>query len=268
MIYIQPGDVYDKDKPRVLFDNLFTRSNAVVSGDEDPLFPVSNMLTGATWDFWKPPSSALSNAVATFPAGRFANCAFIGAHNLGSTGASFRIQYSTDGGASWSALIPLTAPADDSPIMVMFPRVNGNAFRLQQIDGPSTIGVFIIGVSLDFQYGIEARTTTFSHSHRIEVMGGNSIGGQFLGQKIRRKGGNTSLNFPWLEEGWVNNDMSDFETHYNEGKPFAMALNPERNEDELAYCWRPDGASELRPTYLPGTRAMDMNMQVEYYVGS
>lgn len=267
MIYIQPGDVFDKDKPRVLFDNLFTRNNAVISGDADANFPISNMLTGPTWDYWRAPSASLSNAVATFPANRFANCAFIDAHNLGSTGSSFRIQYSEDGGATWSALIPLTAPADDSPIMVMFPRVSGDAYRLQQINGPASIGVFIIGMSLDFEYGI-SDPVSFRHGHRVDVMGGNSIGGQFLGQKIRRKGGGTTIEFPWLTSDWVNNDMADFENHYNEGKPFAMALRPNYDDEELAYCWRPDSANELRPSYQQNGQAFSMNMQVDYYVQS
>jgi hypothetical protein len=125
----------------------------------------------------------------------------------------------------------------------------------------------MLGEKLAFEYGVEDMVS-FRHGQKIEVMGGNSIGGQFLGQKIRRKGGNTSLSFPWLSSDWVDDEMAAFEAHYNEGKPFAMALRPDYNAKELAYCWRPDGGSELRPQYQQNGRSASMNMQVDYYVGS
>jgi hypothetical protein len=123
----------------------------------------------------------------------------------------------------------------------------------------------MLGNKLPFEYGMEDMVS-FRHGERVEVMGGNSIGGQFLGQKIRRKGGNTNFSFPWLTAGWVNNDMAMFEAHYNDGKPFGMALRPSYDADELAYCWRPDGGGELRPQYQMKGVSFSMNMQVDYYV--
>lgn len=264
MIYIQPGLVYDTDRPTVLYNNLYEQGT--LGGSEAVGFPLANAITGSTWDYWRTPSTAAASIETTLGAQTAANCLFIDAHDMATVGADFRLRVSTDGGATFpTTVIDWTTPADNSPIMVLFPSVSGNVWQLSQRNGPASIGVVMLGEKLAFEYGVEDMVS-FRHGQKIEVMGGNSIGGQFLGQKIRRKGGNTSLSFPWLGADWVNNSMSGFEAHYNEGKPFAMALRPDYASDELAYCWRPDSAGELRPHYQVKGVSFSMNMQVDYYV--
>lgn len=263
MIYIGAG-VTDTDKPVVLYDNLFTQGT--LSGVADPDFPVGNAVTGTTWDFWKPDSPSIRSITVDLGASATADCAFIDAHELATVGASVRVQTSTDG-VSWSSASQLYTPTDNSPIMIIFSPASSRYWRIIQTDGPAAVGVVMLGERLTFEYGF-SDPVSFNHGKQVEVMGGNSLGGHFLGQKIRRKGGNTSFNFPWLSADWVNNEMAMFETHYNEGKPFAMALRPNYDDEELAYCWRPDGASELRPSYQVNGRAMTVDMQVDYYVGT
>lgn len=186
---------------------------------------------------------------------------------MATVGADFQIERSINGGASWISVTDWITPDDNSAIMVLFPTESGDLWRINQRNGPASIGVVMLGEKLAFEYGI-TDPVSFRHGKRIEVMGGNSIGGQFLGQKIRRKGGNTTLDFPWLTSDWVNNQMAVFEGHYNAAKPFGMALRPDYDDQEVAYCWRPDNGSELRPQSQANGRAMSMNMQVDYYVGS
>ena len=267
MIHVQTGAV-DTNRPRALFDNAFASSAGTITGDADTSFPVSNLATETTWEYWKPPSASLADAIVTLTSSVFADCAFIGAHELGSSGARFRIHYSQDGGTTWVPIITLTAPTNDEPIMVVFPRVSANAFRLQQIDGPAPIGIFMIGEALVFENGVDQRYTSFRHGQRIEVQGGNSLGGHFLGQRIRRRGGNTSIRFPLLTSDFVDTDMDEFETHYNDGRAFAFATNPDFRETDLAYCWRPDDANELRPQYFENGIYEEFTMNVEYYVGA
>lgn len=265
MIHIEFGNIYDADKPTVLYQNLF--ADGAISGDEAVGFPVENAASEATGEYWKPPSGAEASLNTTLASQVDADCLFIDAHELGSVGADFRLRVSTDGGATFTTVVDWMTPTDNSPIMVLFPKITGNYWQLQQRNGPAAIGVVMIGAKMAFQYGVEDMVS-FRHGRKIEVMGGNSLGGQFIGNKIRRKGGNTSLSFPYLEADWVNDVMADFEAHYDEGKPFAMALGPKFDPSEVAYCWRPDRAPELRPQYLNLGRALSMGMQVDYYVGT
>lgn len=263
MIYIESGAA-NTDVPVILYENLF--AEGTLSGVADPDFPVENAVTGTTWDYWMPDSSSLRGIIVDLGSSEFANCAFIDAHDMATVGASFRVQVSTDG-ATWVNASNLYTPSDNSPIMVLFSGQSSRYWRIYQIDGPAKVGVVMLGTKLPFEYGV-TDMVSFRHGQRVEVMGGNSIGGQFLGQKIRRKGGGTTLEFPWLTANWVNNDMAMFEAHYNDGKPFGMALRPNHDDEELAYCWRPDNASELRPTYQQNGQAFSMNIQVDYYVQS
>lgn len=264
MIYIHPGAVYDTDMPTVIYDNLFTQGT--LSGTAETGFPLGNAVSGATWDYWRTPSTAAASIEAVLSSQSSADCLFIDAHNMATVGAEFRLRVSTDGGATFpTTIIDWTAPDDNSPIMVLFPTATGDVWQLSQRNGPASIGVVMLGEKLAFEYGIED-PVSFRHGERIEIMGGDTLGGQFVGQQIRRKGGNTSFNFPWLTRDWVNNQMAEFEAHYNEGLPFGFALRPSYDADELAYCWRPQGGQELRPQYQQMGKAMSMNMQVSYYV--
>lgn len=264
MIYIRPGAV-DTDKPSALYENIF--AEGVLSGNAAAGFPLENAITGSTWDYWKPVDGAARGVTVTLDEPMTADCLFIDAHNMATVGADYRLDISTDGGANWSNVTGWTVVDDNSPIMVLFPERYGNAWRTIQRNGPASIGVIMLGKRLVFPHCIDDRYTSFQHGHNIEVLGGNSLGGQFLGQKIMRRGGNTSLTFPFLESEWVDTMMSPFETHYNEGKPFAFAANPDFRDTDVAYCWRPDRASELRPTYFEGGKFQDFTMEVDYFVG-
>ena len=265
MIYIQPGAVYDTDRPTVIYDNLFTQG--ALTGTAAAGFPKENAFTGSTWDYWQAVDDTTRTIGVDLSSQEDADCLFIDAHDAATVGAEFRVRYSTDGGSSYSTATDWIAPTDNSPIMVLFPSRTGNSWQIQTRNGPAKVGVIMLGPKLAFEYGVNDMVS-FRHGERIEVMGGNSLGGQFLGQKIRRKGGNTSLSFPWLSANWVNNDMAMFEDHYNSGLPFGFALRPDYDADELAYCWRPDNGGELRPQYQQNGQAFTMNMQVEYYVAT
>lgn len=263
MIYIETGAVYDTDMPTVLYENLFTQGT--LSGAASSSFPKENAITGSTWDYWQAIDDITRSISVDLATQETADCLFIDAHDAATVGADFRLRVSVDGGLNYVALTDWITPADNSPIMVLFPSSTGNSWQLQTKDGPPKVGVIMLGQKLAFEYGIED-PVSFRHGDRIEIMGGDTLGGQFVGQQIRRKGGNTSFSFPWLTADWVNNQMAEFEAHYNDGLPFGFALRPSYDADELAYCWRPQGGQELRPQYQQMGKAMTMNMQVSYYV--
>lgn len=265
MIYIAPG-ASDVDKPSALFDNLFIQG--AVTGGSAPDGPVTNAITGSTWDYWYPNVSSTSAISVSLPNQRYADAAFIDAHNLGTSGGQVRVQRSTDNGGSWTTIYDWVSTLDNNPLMFLFPGGNGNAYRIEHRNATnSAIGVVMIGKRLIFPFGVDDRYTSFPHARRIDVMGGNSLGGQFLGQKIIRRGGNNSITFPLLDAQWVDVDMYPFESHYNTGKPFAFATKPSFRANDLAYCWRPDRASELRPTYSEGGLYEDFTMEVDFFNG-
>lgn len=263
MITIENG-AFDGSAPTALYENLFTEGTLTGTGSTG--FEVANAVTGTTWDFWRPPSAAVASIQVVLSTSQIADCAFIAAHDLFTNSAQVRVQYSTNGGTTWINATDWITPADNEAIMLLFPEFTGNAWRIQQRNGPANIGVAMVGKKLAFESGIDGRRVGFVHGHKVEVMGGNSVGGQFLGQRVRRRGGNIRVRFPWLTTPWVTDNMIPFERHYNDGIPFAFAGNPAYDADDLAYCWRPDNGSELRPNYVENGRAAEITMAMEYYV--
>ena len=265
MIYIEGVSVTDTDKPTVLYSNIL--KDGTLTGDADAAYPLVNAISVSTWDFWKTPSATAGYIVVTLASQTTADCCFIDAHDMATVGADFRIERSTDGGTIWLPVTDWITPADNSPIMVLFDSAAGNTWRIGQRNGPATIGVIMLGEKLAFEYGIED-PTSFRHGVRVEVLGGDTLGGHHNPSMVVRRGGETSFSFPWLTSSWVNTTMDPFEAHYNDGKAFGMALRPGYDANEVAYCWRPDGGSELRPSYQQNGRAMSMNMRVSYYVAA
>ena len=264
MIYIEPGLVYDTNRPTALYDNIYL--DGTLQGTADADFPIGNAVTGPTWDFWRTPSTSAASIEVLLADQTDANCLFIGAHDMNTVGADFRLRVSVDGGSNFTTVLDWTTPSDNSPIMVLFPRNTGNLWQLSQRNGPASIGVVMLGEKLAFCGGIDGSRVGFAHGNRVELMGGNSVGGQFLGQRVRRRGGNTSVTFPWLTSPFVDDTMAPFQVHYNDGRPFAFAGNPSYDDNDLAYCWRPDSGSELRPRYIQNGLGVEINMAMDYYV--
>lgn len=262
MIYIETGAT-STDKPCVLYDNIFL--DGTLSGSDTTGFELSNAISGSTFDYWQPPDATWRSIIVTLAGQTAADCVFIDAHDIATVGADVKVQRSTDAGVSWIDVTDWITPSDNTPIMIFFPSSSGDAWRVSQRNGPASIGVVILGEKLAFEYGVEDMVS-FRHGHKVEIMGGDTLGGQFVGQKVRRKGGSTSFSFPWLTASWVNNTMAMFEAHYNDGLPFGMSIRPDYDLNEVAYCWRPEGVSELSPRYTEMGKAFNMTMDVKYYV--
>lgn len=266
MIYIETGAT-GASSPTALYENLLTEGTLTGTGSTG--FEISNAVTGATWDFWRPPSAVSAFSVGvSLSTQEAADCAVIAAHDAATVGADIRVQYSTDGGTTWLDASSWVTPTDNDVVMILFPSQTGNAWRLQQRNGPAAVGVVMIGSKLAFEYGVDGSRVGFQHGHKVEVMGGDTLGGQFVPQKVRKKGGQVSVTFPWITSAFADNTMAMFEDHYNDGKPFAFAGNPSYDAYDVAYCWRGEGGGELAPSYIEGGIAAQMTMRVSYYVGT
>ena len=264
MIFIEPG-VTNTNTPTVIFDSIIIDSTVTFTSQETG-FGAVNTLGVETYSWWKPTAADVVDGTSqvqyTLSTPSTADCAFIESHDLGTIGATVEIQYFD---VSWKTAASIT-PSDNSPIMILFPEQSSSNWRVEvSTTSQYHIGIVLIGNRLVFPTGVDSRYTSFVHSGNFEIMGGNSLGGQFLGQKVIRKGGNTSLIFPLLDTSFVDNDMLMFENHYNTGQPFGFATKPNAFAGDLGYCWRPDNSSELKPKYRDGSLYQEFTMNVDFY---
>jgi hypothetical protein len=253
----------DTDKPMLLYSNLFEDGTITVSSETSD-GQGANAIEDTTFDFWTPAVASASITVDRgFSAG--ADCLCIAAHDMATQGANFTLQTSTDG-VTYTAIGVFLSPLTDDTIIVLFPLTFSRYWRFNIFNGPASIGVIKLGRRLVIDGGVISGHLSINHGKKIELLNSTSIGGQFLGNRIKRIGAETTIDFGLLERDFVDNDMAVFEDHYNSGRTFFYAGNPDFMPEDMGYCWRPERGGELSPTYEEGGVLMSVSMDVSAYV--
>lgn len=222
--------------PTVLFENVLLASTATVTGGGDSDLAFS----GGTYDFWEA-TSATSYIDFALSVAAPMDCLCIAAHTLGSVGATVSLSI---GGVE----ITSYSPDDDSAIMMLFPYTVGDDVRLTVTDGPAQIGVIMCGKSLSFQRGISGGYVPTDWGVRREILGGTTIEGQFLPQRVIKRTGETRVSLVSIDASWWSAEGEAFQYHYDEGQPFFFAGGPSLFSNDIAYCQRGPSNSEMRPT--------------------
>jgi len=249
--------------PTFLLENIFTSPGTLtVVGGGDAL--ATRAFSGATFDFWQADSNSGSLTISLDTAAT-ADTLCIAAHNAGTRKAEISIL--KDIGAGFVTVGSFT-PTDDSPIMIAFPEDEAAEWRVNFLAGtapaPVRVGVLMLGRRLTLQRGLEGGYVPTNWGQRVEVLGGETLSGQFLGQRVIRRSGQTRISPVVMDSAWwvVNGDP--LRAHYDEGLPFFYAGSPSLFPNDLAYCWRAPSAEEMRPAYQLGG-FISVGFEVNFY---
>lgn len=251
-------------KPMVLFDSVlsrgtFTFSSEVVGAE------AANALEETTFDYWTPtavPATLTTESAMT----EKVDCMAIAAHDIGTTGATVSVEHSADG-VIWVE-VGSHAPTDDTTIVMVFKPVTAKWWRLVVSGAVASIGVVRMGFRLVFPSGINTGYTPINLARRITVQGGVTVGGQFGGQRITKRGASTTVSVAAMDRSFVDNDMADFHLHYDEGRSFFWAGGPAIFPNDVAYCWRPPTGGEIKPSYVESGVLAEFSMTIEAYVNA
>lgn len=251
------------DGPVALFDNAFARGR-ITAGPVDGQNVAHNVLGPQTYDYFKP-ASMPSFIISNLPTNESINSIAIAAHNLGSSGANIRFIRTPSDSEPWVEIVRLW-PVNDLPLLVMFPERWTKAIGME-IAGPRapSIGVVMAGRRFVFPSMVTAPYVPLNRARRVELLAGNSLGGQMFDARIKRLGGDTRIGFNPVPRAWAHDTLPAFADHYDAGKPFFFASSPSLNPTDVAYARRAQGAGELRPEWRAGGRFVDMALEVETY---
>lgn len=249
-------------KPMVLYDSVFARgtltaSSEAVGGD------VANALDEQTSDYWTATTDS-SNMTVELPVAERVDCLAIAAHNMATEGATVAVQRS-ENGTSWTTVSTVT-PTTDDVVLVLFKPVVALWWRIVVTGGACNLGIVRLGSRLVFPSGINTGYTPINLARRIEVQGGITVGGQFSGQRIIRRGANTTVSVAPMDRSFVDNDMAAFHLHYDEARSFFWAGGPSIMPNDVAYCWRPATGGEIRPMYVESGELAEFSMNIEAFV--
>ena len=253
----------DVDGICILHSNRFDIGTLTYSS-ETTGFEAANALADETWNSWKPASVPATITIEKFSPSS-ADCCGISAHNMGSTGASFKVQYSSDG-VTWNDATSLISPLTDATIMVFFPEVLSGWFRLRIVDAVCNIGNFKVSKKLAFGTGVISGHKPIHHSQVIDMLSNKSQTGHLLGNRVIRRGAVASVDAGLVDRAFAENDLANFEANYNSGRSFYYCGSPSETPLDMGYCWRPNGGDVMNITWEEGDALAQVDFGVEVYV--
>lgn len=261
MIYIRNGAT-NYDCSNVLYENILKTGVVTDSGSTSPYF-VAALKEDETYTSWRG-NSASSWVAVDAGSARYVNAVAIVGHTMFSDSASFRVESSNDG-ATYTAATPYIAPTDNSDIFVMLPNIKARYWRISIASGPATISCLMIGQKLAFGVTPLIGHKALHHSKKYTMMLNESLGGQFLGNRVNKVGIDGSVNLGYLDRTFVEGDVSLFEDHYNNGGTFMWAADPVSSPNDMGYCSRADGGNEMEIVFDGGPNLAAVSFEVKAY---
>ena len=263
-IIIDRTEVATDKAPLVLWDNVFaqgtlTASTEATNGEKE------NAISETTYDFWTPTALPATIGV-TLGVSTAVSYVGIAAHNLFTNGCTVAVEY--DNGGVWTELASVT-PTDNKTLMIAFTETSDTDFRLS-ITGTTapSIGVIFMGTALQFETGILPSYTPIAYAENIELLMSQTMNGQFITNRVNRRGASTEVNLNILDRTFVEaTPFQSFRDHYNSGKSFFFASNPSELDFDVGYCWRNSGG-EMRPSFTDDGIFYRTSMSLEAYIGN
>jgi hypothetical protein len=143
-----------------------------------------------------------------------------------------------------------TSPSDNSALMLLFNQVNTRYIKLS-FAGASvfSLGVVYAGSTLDMIRPFYAGHTPDSMGRMTTIKPTKSVGGQWLGRSIIRKGFNSSYSWKNIPVDWYRSNVDPFAVSA-QSYPFFIAWNALEEPEDCLYAWTD---KDISPT-LQGQR--------------
>lgn len=263
------------DNPFIAWDNLGAGAGVTYAGGATLAGGgAANAFTGSTYDYWLADvTTTMAGLWVIFPSAITINFVGIAAHNIGTLGATVRVQRSTDSGATWAdAGAGATTPTDDAAIGFRMKSTGNDATHWRiWVSGltagdPLAIGVAFFGNEMVMPTRFYDGFSPIITPTEVQLQSNVTVGGNFLGQSVIAQGSTIRAEFQHLDPAFVRGDFKGFQTAFNRGAPFFFAWRPTTWANDLHYCWR-DG-DVIRPTNAGGLNFMSLGLSARAYEAS
>lgn len=217
--------------------------------------------TGTTYDRWVATGAAGGNASLQLALGAPASLSFcaITAHNIGTLGASVRVEYSVNGGSSWiDCGAGTAAPDDNQAIGFYFDAVSAQHWRVLVVNAAGQdveIGVALFSRAIVIEQRIYQGYAPPITQNVVELQSNVSEGGNFLGSSEVRKGSMASAELSEITPAFLRSaEWKGFQAHFNEG-------------GGMFWAWRPTDYGDLFYAIRQGAVIAPSNTGPKDYMG-
>lgn len=246
------------NNPLIGYNNLVTPTNIVASSaDASGFFPITNAANPATYTKWKASSTAAQTL--TISPGSSTSYVGIARHNLGTIGATIKVEGTLDG-STYTTLISQRLVTDNTPLLMYFTLANYVALRITIGSGSAVaqIAVVYAGVILTLQRRIYVGHTPITMGRNRVMMSPMSESGEFLGRIQVSEGRMSSVSMKNLTPDWYRQFFDPFVSAVGE-TPFFFAWRPETYPLEVGYCWI---TGEPKPTNAAANGLMSCDFSI------
>lgn len=247
------------------FDSLSTAESSAAEAS----WPLAELTNDNTYGGYRPAAAGPATAEVAFDFVGPATVNYLGiaAHTLGTNGCTLRLYLGDDDGMGapvWDlAEVFEITPADDSPILVIFPEASRQWAKIEVDYGADKfkIGVLRIGERLVVQRRIYANHSPTTLSRVTATRPLMSETGQFIGRAAIRHGLRGSYAWSNLDAAWYRSDFDPFveQARY---RAFFLAWRPVTYPSEVVYGQVPP-AADIAPTNNGRAGLMDVTVPVE-----
>lgn len=218
---------------------------------ESPLLTAATASSAATgysaanaWDwltttYWSPTSNGVQTLTFQFSSAVSADYFGLYRHNLGTVGASVKLQHSPDG-STWTDAFTAVTPDDNEIVLQTFTSASKTYWRIRFDLGSSAVSMFVgivaFGPRLTTQYGMPAGFVAPRHGRATQILNNKTEGGQFAGRSIVARGARSTITIRNATQAWARSYWEPFVRHA-ELKPFFFSRNHTTYPDDAAFCW-------------------------------
>lgn len=253
------------NKAIICYDNVLTSPllASVIATSQQVGYSVQNSFDWYTTSFWSPtPASGYHFFTATFTSPVTADYLAIYKHNLGDVGGTFYLEYSLNGGISWSlATTTITTESNNELKINLFNAVTATHWRVVfnlYTATPFYIGVVMFGRKLPLYRGMIGGFVVPRHGRKNSIINQQTEGGQFVGRVKTANGARSNITFKTVPQAWVRDYWEAFVLHA-EMLPFLFSWNHEFYPQDACFCVT-DG--EIPPLAINENRFHDISLPV------
>ena len=188
---------------------------------------------------WKP-EAVPADWTVTFADDAPVSYVGIGAHTIGSSGATVKLQVS-DGVGGWDDVPGCTAtPDDDAAILFLIAPVDVDAVRVVLEGEIAEIGYILVGRVTEFPRLARFTGLPITESQQVEYRDNTSMTGKPLGRTLQRDGLEFSVEIDNLPETFRADEWREFREAMERGgrQFFFYAPKPVKYPDEVALAWQ------------------------------